>query len=106
MKAAINSIFEQVVYNLTEYADFAKIPGFNLKKSWQTLWKKKISRYLNNRGTFKGHTSKYVLQFTDNRYVCRWECIYFLKHGVCMHLVAFSNLSNMNLFGSKKKICN
>jgi hypothetical protein len=37
MKAAINSIFEQVVYNLTEYADFAKIPGFNLKKSWQTL---------------------------------------------------------------------
>jgi hypothetical protein len=109
MKAAINSIFEQVVYYSTEYADFAKVPGFNLKTKElaDTLKEKNFKKFKNNRvtyeGTFKGHTSKYVLTFKDNRYVnfCSCECRYFLKHAVCMHLVAFSNFNNMDLFGSR-----
>ena len=34
-----------------------------------------------------------------NKYFC--ECPYFLKHAVCKHLVAYSNLYGLKLFDEK-----
>ena len=54
-------------------------------------------------GVFEGKKSKYTLTFKDDEFVnnCSCECRYFLKHAVCMHLVTFCNLNNMELFGSR-----
>ena len=47
--------------------------------------------------------SKYTFTFNDENYVnmCSCSCKYFLKHAVCMHLVAFSNFNNLDLFGNR-----
>jgi hypothetical protein len=109
MKASINAIFEQIVYYSTEYSEFATIPKYNqtTKELADCLKAKNFKKFKNNRviyeGVYEGKKSKYTLTFKDDQFVnnCSCECRYFLKHAVCMHLVAFCNLNNMELFGSR-----
>ena len=109
MKATINAIFEQIVYYSTEYSEFATIPKYNqtTKELADCLKAKNFKKFKNNRviyeGVYEGKKSKYTLTFKDDQFVnnCSCECRYFLKHAVCMHLVAFCNLNNMELFGSR-----
>ena len=52
---------------------------------------------------FSFKISKYKLTFEDKRYhnLCSCSCKYFLKHAICMHLVGYSNINGLNLFGDK-----
>ena len=47
--------------------------------------------------------SKYKITLNDDRFHNRCSCErkYFLKHAICMHLVGYSNLYNLNMFGVK-----
>ena len=109
MKQCLDELFEQIIYYSTEYPDFAKNPKFNrrtreladqiAKKCFKVIRKDRIV-YTN---TSEGKTSKYNLTTNDNRYLndCSCECSYFVKHAVCMHLVAYSNFFTLDLFVDK-----
>jgi hypothetical protein len=110
MKAAINAIFEQIVYYSTEYEPFAKIPKYNqktreladclIKSNFRVVRPNKKIVYT---GPFKGKESKYTLSLNDDNYLnrCNCSCKYFLKHAICMHLLAYSNFNNLELFGAR-----
>ena len=51
---------------------------------------------------FKGANS-FKSTINDSTYLnnCSCECKYFVKHAVSMHLVAYSNFSNIDLFDSR-----
>ena len=50
-----------------------------------------------------GKNSSYVLIINDKKsdVLCSCTCKYFVKSAVCAHLVAYSNLNNLNLFGKQ-----
>ena len=109
MKAAITAIFEQIVYYSTSYEEFARMPKYCektkeladrlIKSNFKTIRPNKITYT----GTFNGKKSKYVLTINDERYLnlCSCSCKFFTKHAVCMHLVAYSNFNNLDLFGNR-----
>lgn len=109
MKAAILAIFEQIVYYSTEDKIFEKIPKFNrhTRELADSLIKSNFKQIRKDRiiftNTFNGKKSKYTLTINDSKYLnnCSCECKYFVKHAVCMHLVAYSNLFNIDLFDSR-----
>ena len=109
MKAAIQAIFEQIIYYSTEYHEFEKVPKFNRKtrELADCLIKSNFKQIRKDRivftNTFEGKKSKYTITINDSNYLnkCSCECKYFVKHAVCMHLVAYSNLFNCDLFESR-----
>ena len=92
MKAAINAIFEQIVYYSTEYEPFATIPKYNhqtreladclIKSNFRVIRPNKKIGYT---GSFRGKESKYTLTLNDDNFVnrCNCTCKYFLKHASC-----------------------
>ena len=48
-----------------------------------------------------GKNSTYILILNDKNsdVLCSCTCKYFIKSAVCAHLVAYSNLNDLNLFG-------
>ena len=102
MKTAISKIFEQIVYYSTSGPEFDLMPKYNnkTKELAFSLEKNNFKAIRRNQIIYKGKQNKYKLFLNDERYHnrCSCECAYFIKHAVCMHLVGYSNLYNLNLF--------
>ena len=66
--------------------------------------KSNFKKLRNNRivykSNYKGTETMYYLTINDSDYLnrCSCDCKYFVKHAVCMHLVAYGNLFDYDLF--------
>ena len=103
MKTAIKKIFEQIVFYSTSGPTFEHSPKYNNKTKDLAfaLEKKHFKAVRKNQIVYIGLQNKYKLFLNDERFQnrCSCECKYFIKHAICMHLVGYSNLFNLNLFG-------
>ena len=103
MTAALNKLINIIVYYSTEFPEFEQKPKYNKKtKEIADLYTKSnfvVIRKDKIRCT--GRNSTYILILNDKKsdILCSCTCKYFVKSAVCAHLVAYSNLSDLNLFG-------
>ena len=61
-------------------------------------YQKIVNNTTKKRITYNFCESNYTLTVNDCKYVnfCSFECLFFLKHAVCKHLVLYSNFHNLN----------
>ena len=105
MKASCEKLFELVTYYTTEYAEFEdkpkyskttkKISAYYTKNSFEVVRKNKI--------VCRGKNSKHIILLEDKASLSNVSCTckYFFKSTVCTHLVAYSNINELNLFDKK-----
>jgi hypothetical protein len=103
MTSALKKIFKIIVYYSTEFSEFETKPKYNkkIKKVAALYTKSNFTEIRANKIRCTGKNSTYILILNDKNsdVSCSCTCKYFVKSAVCAHLVAYSNLNDLNLFG-------
>jgi len=103
MTSALKKIFKIIVYYSTEFSEFETKPKYNKKtKEVAALYtKSNFTEIRANKIRCTGKNSTYILILNDKNsdVLCSCTCKYFIKSAVCAHLLAYSNLNDLNLFG-------
>ena len=107
--SAINIIEEIITYYSTHGHNFSVAPRYNYKLKTQAL-KLDKSKFIytknnKNRVSYVGKNNKHEINLKDKTaykyHSC--NCKGYLKFAICMHLVAFSNNFNLDLYDPKYK---
>ena len=107
MKAALVALEKLVLSYSTEPLDFEIYPKFEMKtKAYaDKLVKKNFKKVGQNKYQYASLTTETAYIITTNNpqchNMCSCTCKTFVKSGVCMHVVALSNLFGLQLFHPK-----
>ena len=103
MPSAIQKLMKIIVYYSTEFPEFESKPKYDKKtKEIANLYTRVNFKVIkSNKIRCTGKNSSYILILNDKNSdtLCSCTCKYFIKSAVCAHLVAYSNLNDLNLFG-------
>ena len=107
LKLALLAIGKLILTYSTEALDFEIYPKFELKTKQfaDTLDKRNFKKIGHNKFRYNSlkSDSEYIVKINDKQChnLCSCSCKTFVKNGVCMHVVAISNIFNLNLFHPK-----